>query len=95
MKKNNILATSMIAWVIIIASFALYQSTNAPTLDTPSTYIGMSVEDATQLFEWNTSMFRVVNIDWEPQMTTKDYRVGRVNATTVDGVVTDFYIEGE
>jgi hypothetical protein len=40
-------------------------------------------------------MFRVVNIDGEPQIVTMDYRIGRINASTVDGIVTEFSIEGK
>jgi hypothetical protein len=54
----------------------------------------MSVVNAAELAEEKWDIFRVVNIDGEPQPVTMDYRPGRINASIVDGVVTEFYIEG-
>jgi hypothetical protein len=28
-------------------------------------------------------------------MTTKDYRVGRINATIIDWVISEYYVEGK
>ena len=59
-----------------------------------SDYIGLSVEEAERLAEEREELFRVVEIDGEPQMVTEDYRPGRINAVTADGVVTRYEVEG-
>ena len=55
----------------------------------------MSVVNAAELAEEKGDIFRVINIDGEPQPATMDYRPGRVNTSIVDGIVTEFYVEGE
>lgn len=106
MKNKNILTFVIITWVVLITLMALSQSTNAPdeelldetTQDnTPlqESYIWMSVVNAAELAEKKWDIFRVVNIDGEPQPVTMDYRPGRINASIVDGIVTEFSIEGE
>jgi hypothetical protein len=58
-------------------------------------YVGMTVAEASSVAIANDTMFRVVEIDGEPQMVTEDFRVGRINAVVVDGVVITYSIEGE
>ncbi len=105
MKNKNVFTYAAVAGVIIITIFALYQSTNAPDsdisdkdnqiIDTQDSYIWLTLEQAAQLAEQKGDMFRVVNIDGEAQIVTMDYRIGRINASTVDGIVTEFSIEGK
>lgn len=57
-------------------------------------YVGLSVEAAQKLAEENNTDFRVVIIDGEGQPVTMDYRIGRINATTDNGVVTSVQVEG-
>ena len=58
-------------------------------------YVGLTVAAAQERAISEGRLFRVVSIDGEPQMTTRDFRVGRANADVVDGVVTAVYFEGE
>jgi hypothetical protein len=100
MKNKNMFTMVSIVLIIAIAGFALSQNADAPNTDTPEiqtpdTYIGLTIEQAMQYAEQNGDMFRVVSIDGEPQMATMDYRVGRINASTVDGVVSEFNVEGK
>jgi hypothetical protein len=59
------------------------------TVETPKgqelgMYEALSLEAAQMLAVKNGTTLRAVSIDGEPQMTTKDYRVGRINATIID-----------
>ena len=47
------------------------------------------------LLETNRLHDHVDNIDGEMQPTTRDFRPGRINASVIDGIVTEFSIEGE
>jgi hypothetical protein len=58
-----------------------------------SAYIGLPVVEAEALAAVNDTPFREVMIDGEPQAVTMDYIEGRLNATVVDGVVTDIEVE--
>lgn len=101
MKNNNNLTYILIAVVVVIALFGLYQSTNAPGQTTQSVedvqagYIWLSLDQAAWLAKEQWVPFRVVSIDGEPQIVTMDYVVGRINASIVDGKITDFSFEGE
>ena len=57
--------------------------------------IGMEVNQAQALAEEANVLFRVVEIDGEPQIVTKDYRIGRINASTEASIVTEVRIEGD
>jgi hypothetical protein len=57
--------------------------------------IGMTVAEAEVYASETDTLFRVVEIDGEPQPTTKDYRPGRINASVENDVVVNFTIEGE
>ena len=104
MKNNKKYTFIIIAAVIAITFFVLRHSADAPT-DTPSIddtinisestgYIGLSSDDAIKLAQSNWEAFRIVNINGEPQIVTMDYRPGRINANVVDGIITEFSIEG-
>lgn len=103
MKNTNIYTFIVIVAVIIIALFVLNREADAPTeipsdttdISENTSYIWLNVEDATELANTNDEIFRVVEIDGEPRPVTMDYRPGRINASVVDGVVSDFTIEGE
>lgn len=58
-------------------------------------YIGLTEAEAMARAVEEDRLFRVVKIDGEGQMITKDYRVGRINAELENGVVTAITIEGE
>ena len=58
-----------------------------------SPYIGLSVEEAQAKAKESDTLFRVVEIDGEPQPATMDYRPGRINAATKDGKVISLTIE--
>lgn len=56
-------------------------------------YIWLTEQEAINLAGARGDIFRVVSIDGEPQMATMDYRPGRINASIIDGRVSEFYIE--
>jgi hypothetical protein len=58
-------------------------------------YVGMTLAEAAAQAEVRGDIFRIVEIDGEPQLVTMDYLVGRINASVVDGVVTAYTVEGE
>lgn len=58
-------------------------------------YIGMTVEEAEEAAEENDVRFRVVEIDGETQATTKDFRIGRINAVVESDVVIAYTVESE
>lgn len=62
--------------------------------ESDSGYVGLSVEEATDLAAENGVMFRVVEEDGEFLPATMDFRPGRINATVVDGKVVSFEVEG-
>lgn len=57
--------------------------------------INMTTTEATAYAEANNILFRIVEIDGEPQPTTKDYRPGRINASVENDVVVSYTVEGE
>lgn len=104
MKNSNLITIIIIIAVIIIAIFVLRREADAPTKKTlivqdsqteKSSYIWLTLEDARQLAQSNWEVFRVIETDGEPQPVTMDYRPWRINASVVNGVVTEFSIEGE
>lgn len=84
--------------------YIYYQAINAPVLPSDtfestsqvenSDYIGMTPTEAESKAQSEDAQFRVVEIDGEPQPTTRDYRKGRINATITDGIVTSYSVEG-
>ena len=58
-------------------------------------YIGLSLEQGQRLAVKNGTILRAISIDGEPQMTTKYYRIGRINAIIIDWIVSEVSIEGE
>jgi len=67
----------------------------SPTDSTETSYNGLTIDAARDLAAENGVAFRVVELDGVPQPTTRDFRPGRINATVVDGIVTDYTIEGK
>ena len=57
-------------------------------------YVGLTLEDAMTLAEANNVPFRVVKLDDRVQPTTRDFRIGRINASVKNGIVTSFEVEG-
>jgi|GEM_PF-1710210 len=58
-------------------------------------YIGMTVDEAEAAAEENDVLFRVVKIDGEEQATTRDFRIGRINAVVESDIVTAYTVESE
>ena len=56
-------------------------------------YLGMTVEQAEAKAQSQDVPFRVVERDGEIQPTTQDIRVGRINATVNNDVVTSYEVE--
>lgn len=57
--------------------------------------INMTTTEAVAYAEANDILFRIVEIDGEPQPTTEDYRPGRINASVENDVVVSYTVEGE
>lgn len=57
--------------------------------------IGMTTNGAEAYAQANDILFRIVEIDGEPQPVTEDYRPGRINASVEDDIVVTYNIEGE
>ena len=58
-------------------------------------YVGLSVRQAKLLAAKTETPFRVVMEDGNFLPATKDFRVGRINATVKNGVIVSYDIEGE
>jgi membrane-bound inhibitor of C-type lysozyme len=69
------------------------QETETPAIK--EDYVGLNVEDAITLAESNQVPFRVVKKDDRLQPTTRDFRIGRINATTKDDIVISYEVEGQ
>lgn len=63
------------------------------TVDPSGDYIGMTVAQAEAKANSENVPFRVVERDGEIQPTTRDIRIGRINATVNDNVVTSYEVE--
>jgi hypothetical protein len=50
-------------------------------------YIGLTMQELTELLEKNGKYPRVVNIDGVPCIVTRDYRLDRLNVKLKNGVV--------
>ncbi|MCH2223383.1 MAG: hypothetical protein MK066_01345 [Crocinitomicaceae bacterium] len=57
--------------------------------------LGMTNLEAQSFAKEYDILFRVVKEDGEFYPITKDYRVGRINATIEDGRIVDYFIEGK
>ena len=67
---------------------------NQPLADTSiDDYIGLWVEDAQAKAQENNTTLRVVEQDGTPLPATKDYRPGRINAVTQDGIIVSYTVE--
>lgn len=64
------------------------------TPDLAAQYVGLSIADAEAMAAADGRMFRIVKIDGEAQIITKDYRVGRINAEVANGRVVAISVEG-
>ncbi len=67
------------------------EETNESTVD----YLGLTLEEGQLLASQNDTPFRVVMLDGQMQPTTRDFRVGRINATIENNLIVDYYVEGE
>lgn len=104
MKNQNVITYIIVIIVIILALFVFYKVTNAPsvdipddhtvTIDSPSSYVWLSLDEAIDFAKQHGEIFRIVSIDGESQPVTMDYRVGRINASLIDWIVSEYYIEG-
>ena len=56
-------------------------------------YVGMTTTEAEAKAQTDDTLFRVVEIDGETQPTTRDFQVGRINATVEGNVVTSYSVE--
>jgi hypothetical protein len=76
-------------------SEAEYGATYCPEYVAAQTgdYRGVILVDAEAIALDRGEMFRVVEIDGEPQPTTRDFQEGRINATVEGGVVTEYFVE--
>jgi beta-lactam-binding protein with PASTA domain len=63
-----------------------------PTIDLDD-FVGMTESAAITYAAENDVEFRIGSVDGEAQAVTADYRIGRVTADIVDGVVTGFSVE--
>lgn len=70
-------------------------STETQTEAVTQDYVGLDVEGAQALADKNEVPFRVVMEDGEMKPTTRDFRIGRINATVESGVVTSYEVEGK
>jgi hypothetical protein len=61
----------------------------------PEALIGLDADEAIVFAAANDLLFRIVEIDGQPQPATKDYRPGRINAVVENDVVVGYTIEGE
>ena len=71
-------------------------ATSPPADDakTPVDYVGMTVEQATEKAASENVPFRVVMENGTALPATMDYRPGRINATTENGIVVGYDVEG-
>jgi len=59
-----------------------------------TSYIGLTTTQAADYAQRQGDVFRVVEIDGEPQAVTEDYREGRINAVVQKDIVTSYTVEG-
>jgi len=56
-------------------------------------YTDLTTIQAQEIAQARGDIFRVVEIDGQPQATTRDYQEGRINATVEDGLIIAYFIE--
>jgi hypothetical protein len=59
----------------------------------PTDYVGLTTVQAVALAQTNEVMFRLVEIDGQPQPVTKDLQPGRINASVENDVVISYTVE--
>ncbi len=62
-------------------------------MDVAQNYVGMTTKEAQLYAATEDILFRVVEIDGEPQIVTMDYREGRINAATQNNIVVSYTVE--
>jgi hypothetical protein len=78
---------------------SLLTNTPLPVADDPAemdveqNYVGMTTIEAQLYAAAKDVLFRVVEIDGEPQIITMDYREGRINAATQSNIVVSYTVE--
>jgi hypothetical protein len=60
---------------------------------TPTDYVGLTTTQAVILAQTNEVMFRLVEIDGQPQPVTKDLHPGRINAVVENEIVVSYTVE--
>ena len=63
----------------------------APSLQ--DQYVGLTIEQATELANKSRKPFRIVEVDGQPQAVTMDLVPGRLNAKVNSGVIVDLMLE--
>lgn len=101
--------TLVVIAVLVVVAGAAYWLVSHKTVEAPAntepvadeqsdgeeTYVGLSVTEAQALAAENNVPFRVVERDGELLPTTKDFRLGRVNAIVESNLVVDYSVEGD
>ncbi len=104
MKKTILISTLMLGTVALAAcepnATTTVGSPNPtkpvkPIVNQNADYVGLTEEAAVQLAESRGARFRVVERDGQSLPITKDYIVGRINATVQNGIVVKYEIEGK
>lgn len=76
-------------------SEAEYGATYCPEYVAAKTgdYKGLTVSQAEEISQARGEQFRVIEIDGQPQPTTRDFQEGRINASVTAGVITAYTVE--
>jgi len=99
MNRNILLLLIII--IVSAGAYLLFMNEDTPTpapeqMTTEmeiSDYIGMTTPEAETKAQAAGTLFRVVEIDGEPQPTTRDFQEGRISATVENGIVTSYTVE--
>lgn len=91
--RYNTVAEAKAAGLTAAQYSATYCTENMES--TTGDYIGMTTAQAQSKAEAEGVMFRVVMQDGESLPATMDLRPGRINATVVNGVVTEYSVESD
>ena len=73
----------------------LENQSDTPDPTTNDVIIGMTVAEAQVYARTNGVVFRTGSIDGEGMPVTMDFRIGRITADLVDGVVVSYTVESE
>jgi hypothetical protein len=92
--NNKLLTIIIIIAAVLVGAYFLMpgMTDTAPNLD-EADYVGLTTAQAEEKAEIENTPFRVIEIDGEPQPTTRDIRDGRINAVVESGIVTKYTIE--